>query len=121
MASLGVTPYAENNGVIRLELTSKLEFSLAEILRRRFAAVPGREPNDTDDVSCGSCFDFPEAGPPLDLGRSSMRRRLSLIFFCLTVGRPMFMLVVYTSRVMGKALLAPIVLTKECATSAPAV
>ena len=29
------------------------------------------------------------------------------MFFCFTVGRPMFMFVVYTSRVKGNALLAP--------------
>ena len=29
------------------------------------------------------------------------------MFFCFTVGRPMFMFVVYTWRVKGKALLAP--------------
>ena len=92
MASLGLTPYAENNGETRLELISALE-SFADVLRR-LAAVPGRELNDTDDVDvcCSSCFDFPEVTAVL--GRSSMRRRLSLMFFCFTVGKPIFILVV---------------------------
>jgi hypothetical protein len=94
MASLGLTPYAENNGVMRLELITALA-SFADTLRR-LAAVPGRELNDTDAAGacCVSCFDFAEVPATLLLGRSSMRRRPSLMFFCLTVGNPMFMLVV---------------------------
>jgi hypothetical protein len=84
--------------------------------------VPGREPNVTEAAAaCGSYFNFPEALPDDDLGRSSMRRRLSLMFFCFTVGKPMFMFVVYTSRVIGNALLAPNELSKERLESMPCV
>ena len=94
MAFLGLTPYAENNGVMRLELNFEPE-SCTDGLRTP-VAVAGRELNVTDAIdSCrGSCFNFPEALALLDLGRSSIRRRLSLMFFCLTVGKPMFMFVV---------------------------
>ena len=43
------------------------------------------------------------------------------MFFCFTVGKPIFMFVVYTSRVIGNALLTPNELSNERLASIPCV